>query len=657
MIAPQTQTFSRAARFPRQVILSAALLLSVAIALFSSPRAGAQDEIPQVNSNVVVVTNNNGNLNSSGVVAQEPPARSTVSGRVIYDDTEQPVRRARLLLVPTVNGGSGGRESNAVSNLRGEFRFRNVSPGRYFVMVDAPGIVSPIAFMDFTRARRNGGRENIDMSEAEKAFDVIAVDGVRDVVRDVRAARGGIITGTITYSDGAPAVNINVQIMRRKNGKLVPIMPNVTSYFTSMLTNDRGTYRVSGLPAGEYFVRVAELNTSERSEQDYGPMGGMGGSDALAATYYPTATEATDASPIEVTLGGERANIDIALPDRRANVVEGTIVRKAGGLPISNATVRIARAGDEQNSFTRDTNGQSVQSDEQGRWSFPEVPSGTYTLSIQPPHSYENYEGNMNGSMGGNMNGGNMNMNANMSIGAADSPARPRTPKLSAKQQELKIADADISLQIELTEGGRIAGTTVSEGKAADESRGGAQIVLQSLNSVEQQSTYTPLNGKFSFDGIAAGEYFINAHGYGEDPGFYVKSATANGIDALREPVRVEAGKEVQGVRVVLSTDVARLTGRVRSSADDKPLAGRAILILPADAKLRRNRSLHVFTQTDADGRFKFGGAPGEYLVAVMKGAGDESEAATDEAIAAANPTRVSLRANERREMDFTGAP
>lgn len=647
MIAPQTRTPSRAARFPRELILSAALLLAVAIALFTSPRAGAQDEEPQVNSNVGIVPNTESNRNNSGVIAQEPPARSTVSGRVIYDDTEQPVRRARLMLVPTINGGRGGRESSTVSNLRGEFRFRNVAPGRYFVMVDAPGILTPIAFIDFTGTRRNGGRESIDLSEAEKAFDVVVVDGVRDVQRDVRATRGGIITGMITYADGAPAVNINVQIMRRKNGKLIPIVPNATSYFTSMRTDDRGAYRISGLPAGEYFVRVAELNTSERSESEYGPMGGMFAGDALASTYYPTATEARDASPVEVTPGVERANIDIALPDRRANIVEGTIVRKAGGVPIQNATVRIARAGNEINPFTEGTNGQSVQSDEQGRWSFPEVPSGAYTLSIQPPHSYETSGGgNMNGNMGGNMN--------------TDMPARPRTPKLSAKQQELKVADADISLQIELTEGGRVSGTTVTEGKTADEGGDGVQVVLQNIDGGgggDAQTDYTGRNSAFDFEGVATGEYFISAQGYGDNPGIYVKSVTANGVDALREPVRVEAGKEVRGVRVVLSTEVARLAGRVRSSVDDKPLTGRAILILPADAKLRRNRSLLAFTQTDADGRFTFGGAPGEYLVVVMKDASDESVATTDEAIAAANPTRVTLRANARQEIDFAHAP
>jgi hypothetical protein len=657
MIAPQTQTLSPLSRFPRQVILTIALLLAVVIALFTSPGSDAQDQEPQVNSNVGIVTNSNGETTTT----QEPPARSTVRGRVIYDDTEQPVRRARLMLVPATTTGREGGESNAVSNLRGEFRFRNVAPGRYFVIVDAPGILTPVAFVDFTRVRRNGGREGNDLSEAEKVFDAIIVDGVRDVSSDVRAVRGGIITGAVAYADGAPAVNINVQIMRRKNGKLVPIIPNINTYFASMRTDDRGMYRVSGLPAGEYFVRVAELNTSEKGERQYGPMGGMGAGDALAATYYPAATEARDASPIEVTLGVEKANVDITLPDRRANIVEGVIVRKAGGVPIENATVRISRAGDEVNPFTEGENGQSVKSNEQGRWSFPEVPAGAYTLAIEPPNSYETSGGNMNmsnmnGSMGGNMNGGNMN--ANLSIGAA-APARPRTPKLSAKQQELKVADADISLQIELSEGGRVSGKTIVEGKKPADEDGSVAVVLRNADGSEAQTDYGEMNNTFEFDGVAAGEYFIDARGYevgSSDPDFYVKSVSANNVDALREPVRVAEGKELRDVRVVLATDVARLAGRVRSSADDKPLAGRAILILPADAKLRRNRSFHGFAQTDMDGRFTFDGAPGEYLVVVTKDAGDEP-ALTDAAIAAANPTRVSLRANERREIDFAHAP
>jgi len=248
-------------------------------------------------------------------------------------------------------------------------------------------------------------------------------------------------------------------------------------------------------------------------------------------------------------------------------------------------------------------------------------------------------------------------MNGNLNIGAV-TPARPRTPKLSAKQQELKVADADISLQIELSEGGRVSGMTVTEGKQpAGEQEGSLQILLQNTDGGDAQTDHTQHNGAFDFEGVATGEYFISAQSYEDDPDFYVKSVTANGVDALREPVRVEAGKEVRGVQVVLSREIARLAGRVRSAADDKPLAGRAILLLPADAKLRRNRNLHGFKQTDADGRFTCGGAHGEYLLIVWNNAGNELASPTDEAIADANPTRVTLRPNERREMDFTRAP
>lgn len=663
MIPAKSRAPQSTVSFCRTLILPLALLTFMAAALFSSPTTDAQtNDDANRNGNTVpantgVVTNNNGNISSE----TDERGRSSVRGRVVYDDTEQPVRRARLMLMPIKNGGSGRSEFTAVTNMHGEFRFRNIKAGRYFMMVSAPGVVTPLAFLSLGGERR-GAREEIDFSEAAKLFDEIAVDGARDVQRDVRALRGGIITGTVAYADGAPAVNVCVQIMRRKDGKLVPVVPNVLSFFMSMRTDDRGVYRVSGLPAGEYYISISESNTGEGGQGNRSPEEEFfGRGDALGAVYYPSATVPREAASVEVALGGERAGIDITLPDRRMNVVEGVIIRGRGGdEPVPNATVRLKRADAGVLSIFA-TEGQSTTTDEEGRWSFSEVPEGTYALSIEPPHETEhsgnmNMNVNMSGSMD-SMNSNNMNMNMNIS-----SPRRPRRPRLTSKQQELKVADADLSLRIELAEGGRVTGIVETEGKSKsnDNLSTGIGIVLRNSDISQEHSTYVPGDGKFEIESIPAGEFFVGVNSFSESSAVYVKSAAANGIDLLREPLRVEEGREIRGVRIVLSVDVATLTGRLRPTAGDAPPGIQMIAAFPTDAKLRRNNSLRQYSLTDENGRYTFSLAPGEYTIVPMKDL-DEYATLGEQGIAAAssrsNAVRVALRSNERRQLDMTAAP
>src|SRR5689334_10923419 len=86
------------------------------------------------------------------VAAQEPQERkpagnSIITGRVIYADTGRPVRRATVMLYRDVNR-TEARVTPA--NARGEFRFNEVDGGTYFVVAEAPGILSPLSSFSIT---------------------------------------------------------------------------------------------------------------------------------------------------------------------------------------------------------------------------------------------------------------------------------------------------------------------------------------------------------------------------------------------------------------------------------------------------------------------------------------------------------------------------
>jgi hypothetical protein len=74
-----------------------------------------------------------------------------------------------------------------------------------------------------------------------------------------------------------------------------------------MQTDDRGIYRLYGLPAGRYLISAGSGGGPGEM-----PMR-IGGVSITKRTYYPDSTEESQAKAIEVTPGSEAKDIDIRL--------------------------------------------------------------------------------------------------------------------------------------------------------------------------------------------------------------------------------------------------------------------------------------------------------------------------------------------------------
>ena len=74
--------------------------------------------------------------------------------------------------------------------------------------------------------------------------------------------RGGVIAGTITDETGVPAFGAQVRVLQYRvlNGERT-LAPVTTASLMGETTDDRGAYRIFGLPAGEYIVTATPRNS------------------------------------------------------------------------------------------------------------------------------------------------------------------------------------------------------------------------------------------------------------------------------------------------------------------------------------------------------------------------------------------------------------
>lgn len=567
--------------------------------------------------------------------ATTPQAKrdSVVRGRVVYEDTNRPLRRVSVNIFDPSNRAS---YRMGWTDGRGEFVFKNMPAGTYHISVRAPGII-PL------RVDAAGRGEGSDYAPTT------TVDGTNSTNVRVGVRRGAAITGLVKYADGDPAVNAQIIILRRDGEKVVPVPTQQQDYGDGrMLTDDRGWFRISGLAPGEYLIAAAEQKTNvEPLREDEGEGGSRIYRAMVGLTYYPNVVAVKDATSVRVAAGEEAKDIDIRFVERAAYMISGTVRMRGTNLPVARAQVSI-KLKDEANAAARfygENN--TVLTDEQGAWAIDEIENGAYTVTVEPTEDYR-YRG------------------AAVATEAEDK----RKPGFTVKRQDLTVAGGDMAgIAIEISRGARIFGTVTMEGgkplprelyvsaelaqTRAEANNGGGRMMM---------TARVRANGTFTLEGVPADGVNLAAGGAYQREMFYVKSiADANGADLQSEPVRVGDDDELRGVRIVLSTSMANLTGRVLTATGGAGLSGAQVYFVPAAtaaniiADKPRGSRRDLFALTSGDGSFKVEGAPGEYVLVVMR-AGETLDKTTRKARLAA-AQRVTLKPGENKSIEIVAPP
>lgn len=490
-----------------------------------------------------------------GIGPATPPSRSaTIRGAVIAADTGAPLRRVQVRAV-----SMNGQDTRAtLTDDQGRFELRELAGGRYNLSAQRSGFVT----VSYGQRRPNERGIPIDVA-AGAVVDRIAI----------ALPRGGVITGRLSDDAGEPLADAQVVVLR---SMFTPAGRRAMPVARPDTTDDQGTFRVHGLPPGEYVVSATVRNST------FGPPGRAGAEidQGYAPTYYPGTPAAGDAQRISVAAGQEVSGVSFAMTPTRVARVSGRVV----GGPAGESGGFVSLMPEDISLGMSGGGGASVRGD--GTFEFNGIAPGRYTLRAEPRESRGNDDA---------------------LVGLAS----------------LTVAGADVTgLVIPMQRPGRISGRIEFEGGLPADARP-SQVSVSPLPADVSSSRFT-VSGQprvandFTFvSGGLSMPVLLRASG---PPGWSLKGVYLEGDDVTDAALPVGPGANVGGVRVVFTRTRTTLSGVVR---DDRgtPTSSAAVVVFPQDeGKLGAASRFLRSTRPDADGRYEVTGLPpyGDYRIVAV---------------------------------------
>ncbi|HJQ71267.1 MAG TPA: carboxypeptidase-like regulatory domain-containing protein [Blastocatellia bacterium] len=485
---------------------------------------------------------------------REPTA--TITGRVMLKG--EAAAGVIVTLLPAEPVMQRGLSARTTADKEGRYRFTAVAAGRYTVSPLVPGLVVPQEPNSYYVGKL------VTVSEGEE------VDGV-----DFALTRGGVITGRVTDDKGRPAIEQYLSLLRvdERGQKTGDQMSN----FFDFHTDDRGVYRVYGLPEGRYLVSVGESR-----DEDSVRIGAVGG--YYERTFHPNTTEQSRATIVEVKEGMEATGIDIVLASAsKSYTATGRIVDAETGKPAPN--LQIAHG-----SLTRDNR--------VGSWGMAGNRSnaaGEFRIEGLTPGRY-----------------------------AAFVVAEPEADSYSEPAQ-FEIENEDVKgVEIKVRRGSSISGIAVVEG-AADPDVTARLSSLQlfatgvgsaGLVAPRMATTRIGADGSFRVTGLGPGKITLWLTGMpNERKGFSVLRTERDGREQ-RDGIEVEAGEQITNVRLVLAYGTSVIRGMVKIEGGE--LASNLMMRVHA---LRPGEKAYSGTPVFVDARRRFaieGLSAGDYDVELL---------------------------------------
>lgn len=490
----------------------------------------------------------------------KPRPTGLISGRVTLGGSA-----AEGIPVVAVSGQTVNRRDAAarsVTDSEGHYRLSELPPGQYQIWALTPGLIAEPGPYPRYGFPFYGSSQNIILGANEDISDI-----------DLRLARGAVITGRVTDTENKPVVEERVSIqLVDENGAPSRFGSPVSSSNQMYQTDDRGSYRIYGLPGGRYKVSV-----------------GYDASDGVIRgrhqrTFYPDANDQSKGAIVELKEGSEANNIDIKVGSAtRTYAVSGHVIDAESGLPIARAGVRFMLVRQDQGPPSPSF---GLQADDRGGFSYDGFAPGHYSASV----TSESY--------GGNYYGDPVNF---------------------------EVVDNNVSgLELKAITGLSVSGVVVADGAMTKDLLGllpGLRIYARTASGSNSQvstggSSIVAPDGSFQVNGLKFGHLSIDA--FASAPTYARPAIVRIEHDGIGVGQGFDVQQSVSGLRVIINYGTGAIRGTVRLENEASLVDSRIYV----NSKREGERD-GTGTVVDARGHFVIKNlAPGTYEVTVQVGFG-----------------------------------
>ena len=593
---------------------------------------------------------------------QQPPPRDTrtvaTTGTAAIGGTVVVVEESGARPVTYAHVGILGIDSGIIrvtsSDAAGRFQLPQLPAGRYLI----GGFKPPYVAMVYGAKKPGRAGTAIAVADGEARTDLV-----------LTLARGGVITGVISDDAGNAVPGIGVTATPAAGGSLQSQMMSM-AFLPPQVSDDRGLYRFSGLPAGDYVVTAmrtdridpdaravtsAEIDEAMRLLREppaavassgaraSGPVepaetrivpaaGGVGGASmtgampmlasmmmgrgrgmSYAPVYYPGTVDIGEARPVKVAAGEERTGIDILARAVPTSAVEG-IVLGLDGHPAPGASLRLRSSGQSElvTFALAMLSSLAPTASKDGTFRMTGVAPGRYTLEART------YDGGVNA--------------AAIAAGAAAGFTPPKPRAFGSTDVVVTSGQPLTGVEVRLQPGSRVTGTVVFRPAALTPPKDASNVLVSlvpstsndPLSMISSGVARAAADGTFALEAVIPGRYVLSV-GVAEPTQmlqWMPQSVTVNGRELLDLPIEILPGQDVGGVVVTLG-DVQQSVQGGLQDASGRPASEYTILLFPVDRAYWLPNSRRVLsTRPATDGRFSFAGPlgppPGRYHLAAL---------------------------------------
>lgn len=498
----------------------------------------------------------------AGRLAEPPDAAkgtAVIRGQIVAADTGTPIRRAQVRA-----SAQNMRQSRlAITDTEGRFEIRDLAAARYTLTASKGG------FVTLQYGQRRPGESGTPLEVADgQTLDKLVIG----------LPRGSVIAGRVSDEYGEPVANAAVMALRYAYAggtrRLVPAGARDT-------TDDQGSYRLYGLPPGEYLVS-AVLRTGNVTDPGDDPSG-------YAPTYFPGTPSPGEAQRVRLDLAQENTSVSFGLVATRLVQLSGQVISSSGTPPAGGVVVLTGAGGARDVTSFLPSGGGRI--DGTGAFRVSNVPPGQYQLQ-----------------------------------------ARTGSPRGDGEfaRMEISVGADDVEgLTLVTAPAGRITGTVVADTGEPMPASPAVQVIARPATPDSsplggggggQAQGRASNTGTFELANVTDPRYIrVNA-----PQGWTLKAVMASGQDVTDTPVDVPPGQILSGVQVILTRKISSVVGTV---LDDRrlPVLDATVVMFPADEGLRTFQSRFVkAARPDQDGKFRVADLPpGDYLAVAVQGLED----------------------------------